>query len=616
MHIKNLIINTIIIFCFAVPLWAQDSEVKFSPKGGVYADAFPVKISCDNPNLKIRYTLNGATPDGNSTLYTSSLNLNTGMRSNSDIYKIPISPENDPYLPDFYVPDSVIKAIVIRAAAFDNYGNRVSPVVTQSYFIKSLGCDLHNLPVVSITADSLSLFAHDTGIFVPGDLFNPDDIDNSGNYAQHGKEWERAVNVEYYADNNNGFNQMAGLRTHGGILARRAQQKGLKIYAREEYGKKNFKYKIFEESDLKKFKHLTLRAFRNSCTTAGIHDWLSNQLAAPLNMGTTASRPVVLFINGEYWGIYFIEEKVDERYLESHYNVNPDSVNIIAAWGALECGSSEDYYNLYYTLAEADLTDPVQYHHFAQRIDIPNLIDYFIFELFSANWDWPVNNVRCWQKPGGMWHWVFYDGDCCLDDENFPIYDNITYTGPNTWPTAEWSTMFFRKLIESPIFKNQFLLRVEQLNKTYFPYKKTKPYLDKIQRTLREEIPQQVHRFNNPESPNNWEGACQKIDHFLAKRVDQFWQMTNDFFQIEDNNITSVDGYPNPLPKGSQLNLLVMAKSDGTSWVSIYDLNGRLIHGQYVFLREGENRVPLDMGNRMGVYIVKVGKETCKVIIL
>lgn len=616
MHIKNLIINTIIIFCFAVPLWAQDSEVKFSPKGGVYANAFSVKLTCDNPNLQIRYTLNGATPDGSSTLYTSSLHLNAGMRSKSDIYKIPISPDNDPYRPDFYVPDSVIKGIVIRAAAFDQQGNRVSPVVTQSYFIKSLGCDIHGLPIVSICADSLSLFAHDTGILVPGDLYDPEDIDHTGNYAQSGREWERLINVEYYDDNNDGFNQMAGLRTHGGILARRSQQKGLKIYAREEYGKKNFKYKIFEESHLKKFKHLILRPFRNSCTSAGIHDWLSNQIAAPLKMGITASRPTALFLNGEYWGIYFIEEKVDERYLESHHGVNPDSVNIIAAWGALESGSSDDFFNLYYSLAAADLSDPVQYYHFSQRIDIPNIIDYFIFELFAANWDWPVNNVRCWQKPGGMWHWVFYDGDCCLDDDQFPIYENATYIGEITWPTAQWSTLFFRKLLESPTFKNQFLIRLEQLNKTCFSYIKTKPYLNKIQHTLREEIPHQVHRYNHPESLGNWEDACQKIDNFLAGRENGFWQQTTEFFNLGEESITSVKCYPNPASSGEILHIQVEAESDATPWLSVYDLNGRLIHCQYFFLQEGENSIPLNIGKRKGVYIVKVGDEKCKVIIL
>lgn len=611
MHIKNLIINTIIIFCFAVPLWAQDSEIKFSPKGGVYANAFSVKLTCDNPNLQIRYTLNGATPDGSSTLYTSSLHLNAGMHSKSDIYKILISPEEE-----FYLPDTVIKAIVIRAAAFDGQGNRVSPVVTQSYFIKSLGCDLHNLPVVSICADSLSLFAHDTGIMVPGDLSDPEDIDNSGNYAQSGRAWERLINVEYYADNNDGFNQMAGLRTHGGILARRAQQKGLKIYAREEYGKKNFKYKIFEESNLKKFKHLLLRPFRNSASSAGVNDWLSNQIAAPLNMGTTASRPAVLFLNGEYWGIYFIEEKVDERYLESHYGVNPDNVNIVGSWGGLEAGNFDTWTSLYQWMKEADLSDPAQYSYVSKKIDIPNIIDYYIFELFSANWDWPNNNVRCWQTmDDSPWQWVFYDGDCCLDNKNYTVYDAATYTG-YLWNTSAASTLFFRKLLESETFKNLYITRLEQVNKAYFSYKKTKPYLSKIQRILREEIPQQVHRFNNPGSVKNWDEACQNIDDFLAGREERFWQQTTEFFHLGEEHITSVNCYPNPASSGEVLHILVEAESDVTPWLSVYDLNGRLIHRQYLFLNEGESRIPLNLGNRKGVYVVKIGKEKCKVIIL
>ena len=135
------------------------------------------------------------------------LMLSDSLKSHSDIYKILISPEDD-----FYLPDSVIKGIVIRAAAFNNQGDRVSPVVTQSYFIKSLNCDLHNFSVVSICADSLALFDYDTGIMVPGAFLDPNDPQWTGNYYQEGRSWERLCNVEYYTTGNEGFNQQAGLR--------------------------------------------------------------------------------------------------------------------------------------------------------------------------------------------------------------------------------------------------------------------------------------------------------------------------------------------------------------------------------------------------------------------
>ena len=566
-------------------------------------------LTCQNPAHHIRYTLNGSAPDRNAKLYTGPLSLNTKMRPTSDIYKILVSPENE-----FYLPDSVEKAIVIRAAAFDEQENRVSPVVTQSYFVKSLGCDLHKLPVVSICADSLALFDHDTGIFVPGVFCDPEDMDNTGNYAQHGEEWERVVNVEFYADGNDGFNQIAGLRTHGGIRARRAQQKGLKLYAREEYGKKNFKYRIFETTELQKFKHLVLKPFRNGCTPAGVQDWLANQIAAPLNMGVTASRPVVLFLNGEYWGIYFIEEKVDERYIESHYNVDHDSVNIIAAWGALEHGSADDYWALYNWLSEADLSDPLQYHYIVGKIDIPNIIDYFLFELYSANWDWPYNNVRCWQANGSLWNWIFYDGDCCFDKPDYDSYLVATFTG-TAWNTSAFSTLFFRKLLESDEFLHQYLTRFEQVSSQFFPYRKTKPYLNAIFHELEKEIPEQSHRFKTPESVSEWKSSCQEIDEFLATREEKFWLQTMRFFGLNDTVVSSLSCYPNPITQGIRLNLLIMANEDGISRVDIYDLNGRHVCGQYYSLQQGKNLIPVETGAMSGIYLVKAGNETRKIVI-
>ena len=610
---RRAIRTTILLLSLMLPSWliAQNSTVQIAPTGGVYAAAFPVTMTCSNPALHIRYTLNGATPDANSLLYAEPLMLNNNLTSRSDIYKILISPENE-----FYLPDSVMKGIVIRAAAFDNNGSRVTPVVTQSYFIGTLGCDIHGLPVVSICADSLSLFAHDTGILVPGDLYDTGHIDLPGNYSQHGSEWERTVNVEYYDPENNGFNQTAGLRTHGGPVTRRAQQKGLKIYAREEYGKKNFSFKIFEESEIKKFKHLILRPFGNSCTSAGIQDWLSNQIASPLNFGVTATRPVTLFLNGEYWGIYFIEEKVDERYIESHYGVDHDNVNIIAQWAESEAGNSEDFFSLYNSLAGADLSDSAQYSHFAEKIDIPNIIDYYIFELFSANRDWPINNVRCWQVPGGPWHWVFYDGDWCFTYSDFDVYGNATYSGDFSWPTSGWSTLFFRKLLESGTFKRAFFERLEVLNKTCFNYKNTKPFLNQIKLLLNDEIPQQSQRFNNPKDVRHWDHSCQNIDDFLAERVIRFRLMTERFFNLPDSTFSLLSLYPNPLPQGEKLSLLFHAEHDGETWVVIYDMSGRILQSEYLWLQTGTNYIRLKVDLPAGAYLVRVKSAKKKLIIL
>ena len=320
----------------------------------------------------------------------------------------------------------------------------------------------------------------------------------------------------------------------------------------------------------------------------------------------------MLFLNGEYWGIYFIEEKVDERYLENHYVVDCNNVNIINAWDAAECGSADDFKTLFHWLETADLSDTAQYHQLTKQIDILNIIDYFIFELFSTNWDWPANNARCWQNPKGPWQWVFYDGDCCLDNLKYDVYTMATFTG-EYWSTGRASTLFFRKLLESKIFKNQFLLRLEQLNKTRFRYQETKPHLDNILQLLKEEIPMQVQRFNIPQSLTQWEESCRKLDQYLAERGDIFWQQTKDYFHIRNDKILTVVSHTNRTFSQKKHKLTVTVEEYCVTPLEIYDPQGNIIHKQYLFLRQGENKVPINLGKRSGVYVVKVGDNVCEI---
>jgi hypothetical protein len=600
-----------ILLVFSGALFAQNNEVQISPKGGVYADAFPVTISCSNSSLQIRYTLNGANPDKNSALYSAPFMLSNSLKSRSDIYKIHISPDDE-----FYLPDSVTKGIVIRAAAFDNAGNRVSPTVTQSYFITSLGCEIHGLPVVSICADSLSLFAHDTGILVPGVFLDPENPEWTGNYYEEGRDWERRCNVEYYAIGNEGFNQQAGLRTHGGN-ARRNQQKGLKIYAREEYGKKRFKYKIFDDLNINNFKRLVFKPFKTAWTEAGLQNYLSYFMAKELNLDVLATRPVVLFLNGEYWGIYFIQEKPDERYLENHYYIDPDSPDIISSWlGFFEEGDNTNFNELMAFVRSADLSDENEYRHLSELIDIDNFIDYQILEIFASNYDWPANNMRCWQAEGYPWRWFFFDCDACFGNSSYDFYEQATDVSDDVWPSNATSTLLFRSLLKNETFNQKFIDRLKSLIHNNLAYKNTKPQLTSAINQLQDEISHQVERFQFPQSFEEWEEQCNLIDAFLRDREETFWQQTCNLFVLNNDSITELTCYPNPVPSGETINITVKSETGNITTIDVYDLNGNYVYCQNIFLQKGGNRLKLNLGNRKGMYIIKVGKETCKVTLL
>lgn len=583
---------------------SQEETVLFSHQGGFYDESFYLSLGCSNFNRHIRYTTNGNIPTANSSEYENQLWLGPQLFSCSDIYKVQISPESL-----IYIPDSVSHAIVIRAAVFDDDGQRLGPVATNTFLIRSLGCDSHGLAILSICADSLALFDFETGILVPGVNQQVSDPEGTGNYYQHGKEWERLANVEFYEPaDNSGINQQCGLRTHGN-RARGYQQKGLKLYAREEYGKKRFKHRFFDTTPIKSFKHLVVKPFSTLWPYSGVQDFVANRIALGFSLDAPNSRPVRLYLNGEYWGLYFLQEKMDEHYLEDHYGVDIEHCNIIANWHRdAEFGDSTNYVRMIEWLENADLSVPENYTHLCGLIDVDNYIDYVVFETFIGNTDWPANNMRCWQEGDGKWRWLFYDGDAALIDDSFAVFDNASYMGVEGWPSSTKASLLFRRLFENNDFKQRFADRVEALCTTAFRYENTSPFFDEIKGQIINEIPHQAFRFGYPESAGFWYWSMSLVDDFLRHRVESYGQQYEAYIPAKQfdfqSNTDDFVVYPSTTD-----NVVYVKMLDGRSRVTtilLCDVMGRVIQGGVCYMSACQE-IEMGSGLRSGVYIIRIG---------
>ena len=598
----------VLVFIAAFSAKAQNDTVIFSSKGGFYEETFALQLYHINQQYHIRYTTNGNRPTAQSPVYADSLWLDETKYSESNIYTIQISPDDL-----VFVPDSVKHCIVIRAAVFDENDSCVSQVMTQSYFIKALGCDTHGLPTVSICADSLDLFDYESGIFIFFSYFDTLDPDWSGNYYQSGMEWERPMNIEFYELDNTGINQQAGIRTHGGN-GRRFQQKCVKIYAREEYGKKRFKHKFFETIPINNFKHLVLKPFAASWNQSGVNDHICNQIASQLNLESLASRPVVLYLNGEYWGIYYIHERPDERYLEDHYGVDIDHVNIMANWvDVADHGTAANFIDLFRWVEEADLTTPEDYAYFESHVDIDNFVDYQIFEMFIENCDWPANNMRCWQEDNGPWRWIFYDGDACLLWMTFYAFDNAVYDGDSIWPSSAGSTLFFRKLLENEDFQSRFISRFQELLNTSFSNEVTSPIFEEIKLRIEPEVPLQSERFGFPESMEEWASDMAKVEYFLRARPNYVLEPLNDLLIgiPENQSVESIMCFPNPF--SDEIHLRLLSDDNKVGEIAIYDVLGRKVLSE-AFSTETGNEITLNPSLPAGVYVLKVGSHSRRIV--
>lgn len=596
-----LFVSLIIV---SLNVFAQVEKVSFSHSGGFYEEPFALTLS-GNPQYEIRFTTNGNCPTAQSQLYIQPLYLNENCYSQSDIFTIPIAPDSL-----MFYPESVRHCIVIRAAFFDGNGNCVSDVATNSYFIRSLDCDTHGLPVISICSDSLGLFDYYTGILVPGVHYNPHQAATTGNYYMTGDEWERQINFEFYELNNSGVNQQAGLRTHG-KKTRRHQQKGLKLYAREEYGKKRFKHQFFEDIPNNSFKHLTLKGFDSSWSALGFNDYVCGRIAQNLNVESLASRAVLLFLNGESWGIYFLEERPDERFLEDHFNVDIDNVNIMNDWdGHYDCGSPDNFISLFNWLESADLTDPESYAYFSSKVDIDNFVDYQLLEIFICNLDWPSNNVRFWQVDDGIMRWIFFDGDGCLESLDFDAFANSVYDGNQTYPSSSRATLFFRKLLANDDFKSRFISRFNELLYSEFNYASTSWYFNYMKQKLEPSLSWQIERLGRPSSMGSWSGWCvSHVDNFLRNRPLMMSEEIMEFVAVNENT-SGFCCFPNPT--NGEIFIQLPEGSLKPQKIEIYNMLGQKIFST-VFEANGSS-VSIHPDMAPGLYVLKIGDQMQRIV--
>ncbi len=594
------------VFLSAISAKAQNDTVIFSAKGGFYEESFSLRLHNVLTQNHIRYSTNGNRPDAQSPMYSDSLFLDESLYSKSSIYTIVNCPENE-----FYLPASVLHCIVIRAAVFDENDSCVSQVMTNSYFIRDLGCDTHGLPVVSLCADSLDLFDYHRGIFVPGAWWSASLPNWTGNYFNKGRNWERRCNVEFYEQDNKGINQEAGLRTHGGA-SRRFQQKGLKLYARKEYGKKRFKHSFFDDTPISNVKHFSLKPFRcSNWLQTGLNDALCSRVARQLNVEVMGTRAVVVFLNGEYWGIYYLEEASDERYLEDHFGIDPNQCNIIKNWNTLEAGDDTQWQELYTWVEHSDLSDSTDYEYFCSKIDMHNFIDYLVFELYSANVDWPANNVRCWQSGNRKWRWMFFDGDGCFF-RDWDVFANIMDTSNNLGPSNAASTLFYRKLLESKSFHEQFHSRFEELMINKLNYSQTGPVLAALCEQIRSEVPYQSLRFNFPTCDSVWLAHVDSMDAYLQNRNHCLEALIPMYLNIPDNGLIGFTCYPNPF--SNLLYIQFPSVEQKKVEMRIFDVLGRCIRQEKVQLQSGMNSIAIQVDLTPGVYLLQIGGHSQRIV--
>ncbi|MDP6908323.1 MAG: CotH kinase family protein, partial [Flavobacteriales bacterium] len=224
---------------------------------------------------------------------------------------------------------------MLRLRSFEA-GQPSSHTLNLSFFIHpSLG-NRYSVSVVSIITDSLNLFSYDTGIYVPGITHdnNPQGGGawGTGNFHESGQIWERTCHMQLFDESGDlQLSQDLGMRIHG-TGSRGLPQKSLRFYAREQYGENKIEQEIFPELDEDAFDVLVMRNMGQDYKTGVAQDVLANEVIKPLDQARLAYRPVVAFVNGEYWGIHNLRERFDKHFISQFHELDKDSIDMIESY--------------------------------------------------------------------------------------------------------------------------------------------------------------------------------------------------------------------------------------------------------------------------------------------
>ncbi|MEM9990165.1 MAG: CotH kinase family protein [Bacteroidota bacterium] len=470
-------------------------EVVFSIAGGFYPEAVQLELTAPE-GATIYYTTDGSAPIRKVRKYTAPINVRTSMS--------------------------------IRAVAFLNQQRGLES--GQTYFIKE---HQSTLPTVALSVNPNKLFHPRKGWFMEGE-----NVQDSTIYKRGANFWgkgETSIYCQIFeTDGRSVHAGKMGMRLFGGF-SRIFPQKSLALIARESYGDTRIRYPVLGKKGKKKFKYLVLRNAGSDFGKAHLRDALMGDLTRKWNIERQDYRAAQVYINGEYWGIYNMREKVNRHFIAQHHDVNKDSIDLMEHRLVTRRGTKVHYEEMLQFIEEHSLASPQYFAQVESMMEVDNFMDYQIAQIYCDNRD-AGGNIKYWrpQEAGGRWRWILYDADWGLGLHDAQAYTKNSLAfhtedaGPK-WPNPPWSTFILRNLLENEAFQRRFVNRfLDYLNTDLHPTVAIQR-LDKMLAAVEQDMPRHLRRWQLSTRKYRYQTGI--IRQFLEKRPQYIRQFLQEKFQ-------------------------------------------------------------------------------------
>lgn len=459
------------------PKYANDSngirEISYNPtfdtEGGIYDGVSSLEVKIEGSGT-IYYTTDGSVPNTNSKKYTE--------------------------------PITLTNSTVIRAVSYEK-NKKNSDVITNSYIIN----EYHTIPVMSVS--------------LPDSKFQSIYSNNYGHSTA-------SAHVELYEEDTS-FSVDCGFKLFGG-QSRELPKKSFALKFNSNYSGGKLHYKVFDNKDLVEFNTLVLRSGSQDQNSTMIRDEFNSTML--INYGTIdaqAVKPIVLYINGNYWGVYYIREKIDADFIENNYNVG-GTTNIANYKLAKEEGSNSKIMNLKNFVLKNDLSEEENYNYVSSQMDLQNYADYWAY-LFLAN-STDLHNMRYYNNPnvgGGKIRMIIYDTDYSFYVQTLSY---ISFMKNPSFLAAPPDTTFITALLRVPEFEQLFIERISY----YLKYVWTDEHINDTYTYLYESIAPEMKR--NCErwgtDYNSWLSSIKRLKTTILSRGNAVRKATSNYFNLSE----------------------------------------------------------------------------------
>ncbi len=332
------------------------------------------------------------------------------------------------------------------------------------------------------------------------------------------------------------FSVPCGFRLHGNDSRKGAKQ-NFQLRFRSEYGAGKLRYPLFDDRNIDEYDSLLLKGGSEDWKTAMLRDELASAIVdGNTNLYALAIKPVVLYLGGDYWGIYYLRERFSDDYVAGHLNVSPESVDIAESTGAgAESGSVASFHALWKYVESHDMSKTENFEYLAERIDITSLMDWYICRSYMGDKD--LANIRRFRtsEGDGKWYWMWYDMDWAFHHTTDQPLTSIVNS-------SNGDPVLIRALLKSKEGKDAFLKRYAELMGTILNDEHFNKVLDELVAVIESEIPNDRARWGA--SVKGWESAIARIRNYTkdGARAKRVLQDLKSYFNLSDNQMTAYFG--------------------------------------------------------------------------